>query len=134
VVLKQEIKQEATSEDEDFRTNDNLVIVSSQGESRIYIYRLHGSYEKYEFGLYLDNDLICQVTDGFKTIVYTDKTGHNNFLAKVEDVVEQHIFIEPDKDYYLKCDVLYGGYFPKVELKLMNREIGKKEFESIKTN
>jgi hypothetical protein len=134
VVLKQEIKQEATSEDEDFRTNDNLVIVSSQGESRIYIYRLHGHYEKYEFGLYLDDDLICQVNDDFKTMVYTDKTGHNNFIAKVEDVVEEHIFIEPDKDYYLKCDVFYGGYFPKVELKLMNREIGKKEYESIKTN
>jgi hypothetical protein len=136
VVLRQEAKEEVNPEevDADFNVNNKIVIVSGQGNSRIYIYRLHGDYNKIEFNLYLEDDLICQVIDDFKTEIYTEKSGHNNFWARLEDIVQTSVFIEPDKDYYLKCEVVYGGYFPKIELKLMNREIGKKEYETIKTD
>jgi len=135
VVLRQEDVEEVLLE-EGYVDSDNEVTttVKIPGKALIYIFRLHGDYAETEFDLYLEDNLLCRVSDNFKTSVYVSKLGHLDLWTEVEYVVKVKIDIEADKEYFLQCDVLYNGDFPQAVLKLIDRQEGKQIYDSLNTD
>ena len=109
-------------------------VINVQARARLFIYRLKGDYDEYDFDLYLGSEKLCVVSDGFKNVVYVNEIGLNKLWAEGEEFLELSINIEDDIDYYIQCNVVYGGYTPKVVLKLMDYEEGKRNYNSIKIN
>ncbi len=99
--------------------------------SSLFIYRhINRSGSLLQYNLFLGDSLITRVKSNFKKIIKINKEGVYN-LRTEKDSIGIPINIALGKNYYIKCSLkgkLVGS--AKLNLRLMNEEDGKMEFES----
>lgn len=97
------------------------------------IYRHSNGYGALvSYNLHLNDSVICRVKNKFKTSINIKKPGKYYLWAKTESKTEIPINIELGKIYYIKCGVGMGAFVGHPKLELIDNNIGKPEFESIK--
>ena len=96
------------------------------------VYRYGGTGALVNYDLYLGDSVICRVQNNYKTTLYIKKDGLNTIWAKTESKSEIPIDIQMGKTYYLRCGITMGILVGRPKLELVDRKIGKAEFESFK--
>ncbi|MFB6318314.1 hypothetical protein [Saccharicrinis sp. FJH54] len=100
----------------------------------INIYRYRSSTFPVDYDLYLDESLLCSVTNNFCQSVIVRKEGNLILSARTETKTELPISIEFGRTYFLKCGLTSGIMVGRPKLELVDIQTGWTEFNSIKAS
>lgn len=101
-------------------------------------YALLRVYRKGSFGflisydLHLGDTVICNVQSNWRKTIRIRKDGINNLWARTEAKEEIPIKITFGNEYYIRCGVGMGMFVGRPTLELVNNDIGKLEYASVK--
>jgi len=98
------------------------------------VYRYPGKGFLVGYNLYLGDSLLCRVKSNFKATFKLEKEGETVLWAKTEGKEEIPIEIKFGKEYYLNCGLRTGVMVGRPFLKLVGQNVGREEFESLKTS
>jgi hypothetical protein len=97
----------------------------------IHLYRnsMMGMVVKYN--LYLNDVLLCKVSNKWRESIKIRQYGTGMLWAKTESKTELPITIEPGREYYIRCSVKMGGLVGRPKFELVDNKTGEKEFLAI---
>jgi len=98
----------------------------------LHVYRFSGPGALVNYDLYLGDSVICRVSNNFKKTIKIRKDGLNTIWAKTEAKVEIPINIKFGKEYYIRCGITMGIVIGRPSIELVDNQIGRMEFQSIK--
>jgi hypothetical protein len=109
-------------------------VVADWDYALLHIYRLGGAGPLVGFDIHLGNDVICRAKNKWKTTIQIRSFGLNTVWASTESKTELPVNFEPGREYYIRCGIKMGVMVGRPTLELVNKNVGKAEFASIKTN
>jgi hypothetical protein len=98
----------------------------------IHVYRYSGAGAFVSYDLHLGDTVICRVSNRWKKTIKIRKDGLNTLWAKTEVKEELPINIKFGKEYYIRCGITMGLLVGRPSLELIDNQVGKAEFQSIK--
>ena len=99
----------------------------------LHIYRLGGPGAMVSYDVHLGNDVICRAKNKWKTTIQIRSFGRNTVWATTESKTEIPVNFEPGREYYIRCGIKMGVMVGRPALELVYKNVGKFEFDSIKT-
>ena len=99
----------------------------------LHIYRSGGPGALVGYDVYLGNDVICRTKNKWKTTIQIRSFGLNTLWASTESKTEIPVNFEPGREYYIRCGMKMGVAVGRPTLELVDKNVGKSEFASIKT-
>ncbi|GAB3419682.1 hypothetical protein GCM10027516_15460 [Niabella aquatica] len=112
---------------------DDVATDASAGYALLYLYRpknFSGSAIGYD--IYLDDSVICRMTNNSKYEIKVYKPGQHKIWAKTEAKAIVPLNIKPGKSYYIKCGIQTGFWVGQPQLNLVYPTQGKEEYEQMK--
>lgn len=106
-------------------------IDSTWDYAKLYVYRPNGAGLFVGYDLYLGDELICTVKNNTKQEIKITRQGINTLWAKTEAKSEVPIEIVFGKEYYLRCSVGMGLVVGRPQLQLVDKVLGKSEYENL---
>jgi hypothetical protein len=100
----------------------------------LYIYRLGGAGALVGYDVHLGNVVICRTKNNWKTTIQIRSFGLNTVWASTESKTEISVDFEPGREYYIRCGIKMGVAVGRPTLELVDKNTGKAEYSSIKTN
>ena len=100
----------------------------------LHIYRFGGQGALVGYDIHLGDIVICRAKNKWKTTVQIRIFGQNTIWASTESKAEIPVNIEPGREYYIRCGIGMGAFVGRPTLLLVDKNTGKAEFASIKTN
>ena len=113
-------------------TNKNSIVDSTWNYAKLYVFRPGGYGALVSYNLFLDDDLLCRVTNNFKSEIIVRKEGLLTLWAKTESNTSIPINIEFGKEYYLKCGIQTGLLVGRPALQIISNRYGKLEYNLMK--
>ena len=116
-----------------FEQNQEKVEGNDEGFALLYIYRparMMGSMIGYN--IHLGEEVICKAKDKWKTTIQVRNFGQHTVWAKTESKEEVVVNFEPGQEYYIRCSLKMGAFVGRPKLELVDKSIGKSEFDAIK--
>jgi hypothetical protein len=98
----------------------------------LHIYRLGGPGAMVGYDVYLGNEVICRAKNRWKTTIQINSFGRNTVWASTESKTEIPVNFEPGREYYIRCGIKMGVMVGRPTLELVDKNVGKAEFASIK--
>jgi hypothetical protein len=114
------------------RIGKDGVTDSSWNYAKLFIYRSGGVGSLIGYDVYLGDSVIWRAKNNTKLEILITKTGRNTLWARTEAKSEVPITFEYGKEYYLKCSIVMGIMVGRPKLELIDRAIGKAEYNSSK--
>ena len=118
---------------------DNLAIkpvtdstLANADYALLHVYRFSGPGALINYDLYLGDSVICRVSNNFKKTIKIRKDGMNTIWAKTEAKDEIPINIKFGNEYYIRCGITVGIMIGRPKIELVDNQIGRMEFQSIK--
>jgi len=99
----------------------------------LHIYRHGGMGALVGYDLHMEDTVICRVKNNFKTTIKIRKEGTYVLWARTESRSEVPVSIFFGREYYLRCSIKMGAFVGHPYLELVDKEIGRTEFQSIET-
>jgi hypothetical protein len=112
--------------------NQEEKIDTSWNYAKLYVYRPGGVGALMGYDLYLGDSVICRVKNNSIQQLEVTKKGLISLWAKTEAKAEIPIDIEFGREYYLRCSMEMGIMVGRPVLQLVDRNLGKVEYNSIK--
>jgi hypothetical protein len=100
----------------------------------LHVYRYSGAGALVAYDLHLGDTVICRVKNKWKKTIRIRKDGLNTLWARTEVKEELPVNIKFGKEYYVRCGVTLGAFVGHPKLELVDNELGKSEYQSIKIN
>ncbi|MBN2613655.1 MAG: hypothetical protein JXB00_19015 [Bacteroidales bacterium] len=122
----------------DNRVHDNELDITQTDENKedyalLHVYRFAGVGALVNYDLFLGDSVICRVSNNRKETIKIKKDGMNTLWAKTEVKYEIPVNIKFGNEYYLRCGITMGAFVGHPRLELVDKQIGRFEFESVKT-
>lgn len=95
----------------------------------IYIYRNSSYGALVYYDLYLNDSVICNVTQGCREVVYLRQPGMYKLWAKTEKTETLTLQVELGKVYYVECGVAMGVLIGRPMLDLVDEETGRLNYQ-----
>jgi hypothetical protein len=112
--------------------NKTAIVDSTWDYAKLYVYRPRGAGGLVSYDVYLGDSVIWRAKHNRRKEIRITKKGMNMLWAKTEAKSEVPINIEYGREYYLRCTVGMGIMVGRPQLQLVDRSIGKTEFNSTK--
>lgn len=118
---------------------ENLVLEEKKDElldidhAIFYVYRPSGAGFAVSYDLHLGDTVICRVKNNYKTKIKIYKDGLNSIWAKTESKTEIPVDVKIGKEYFIRCGITMGAFVGHPSIELVDKSIGKSEFNSIKS-
>ncbi|HEV7378784.1 MAG TPA: hypothetical protein VGN64_03270 [Dyadobacter sp.] len=100
--------------------------------SILHVYRPRGTGGLVSYNLYLDNSLICRVTNKSRQQIRVKQTGSAELWAKTESKASIPIRLVNGRQYYIRCSVAMGVMVGRPSFELVSEKIGKKEIAALR--
>ena len=98
----------------------------------LHVYRHGGPGTLISFDLHLGETVICRVSNNWKETVKIDKDGLNTLWTRTETKTELPINIQFGNEYYIRCSMGMGIFVGRPILEIVDNQIGRIEFQTIK--
>ncbi len=86
------------------------------------------------FDLHLGDTVLCRVCNKWKKTIKIRKEGLNILWARTEVKEELPINIQLGHEYFIRCSITIGAFVGHPKIELVNNQIGRAEFQSIKSD
>lgn len=112
--------------------DEDIPVDSSANYSTLYLYRV-GDFVGSAIGynVYLDDSVICRITNNSKFEIKIYKPGTHKVWAKTEAKAIVPLEIKPGRSYYIKCGIQTGFWVGQPQMNLVYPTHGKEEYESM---
>jgi len=110
----------------------NAVVDSSWNYAKIFLYRIRGVGSLIGYDVHLGDSVVWRAKNNSRLEIWITKEGADTIWARTEVKSEVPIVLERGKEYYVKCSVVMGMMVGRPRLQLVDRSIGKAEFNSTK--
>lgn len=124
------LKMENTAELGDRALKNDAVVDSSWNYAKIFLYRTGGMGALIGYDVHLGDSVIWRAKNNSKLEIWITKEGKDTIWGRTEVKSEIPVTLEHGKEYYVKCSVVMGAMIGRPKLQLVDRSIGKAEFNS----
>ena len=98
----------------------------------LYIYRpARATGAMVGYDIRLGDEVICRAKNKWKTTIPVRNFGQHTVWAKTESKEEVAVNFEPGQEYYIRCGLKMGAFVGRPTLELVDKSIGKSEFNAI---
>ena len=113
--------------------DDDIAADSTIDYATIYLYRPKSFYgAAIGYDIYLDDSVICRISNNSKFEIKVHKTGSHKIWAKTEAKAIVPVNIKTGKSYYIKCGIQTGLWVGQPQMNLIYPTQGKEEYALMK--
>ncbi len=84
------------------------------------------------FDLHIGDSIICRKENPYRKTVKIKKEGNLLIWAKTEVTEELPVTIKTGNEYYIRCSASLGFFIGHPKLELVDNDLGRLEYESLK--
>lgn len=112
-------------------TDSNFI---NTGYAIVHIYRPNGLGILVNYDLYLEDTILCRISNNLEQTFRVTKEGLNTFWARTEVREELPVRIKFGNEYYIRCSIAKGSMVGRPRLELIDNKDGNIELQSVRLN